>query len=363
MIKSAYIHIPFCKDICTYCDFCKYYYNEQLVDNYLLALDLEIKNRYRGDILNTIYIGGGTPSCLSFNQIRKLLDITKRFKFKDVEFTFECNIESIDEEKAKLLKSYGVNRLSVGVQTFNSKYLKWLNRKHNKTMVFKKINMLKKYFDNINIDLIYAIPQQTLTDLKRDIDMFLKLDIMHISTYSLIIEEHTILGNWGVINIDDELDAKMYKLIMERLQGYEHYEISNFGKKKSLHNLNYWNNDEYYGFGMGASGYEDNVRYTNTRSINHYLKGNYRYEKHLLSFNETVENAFILELRKIKGINKHTFFDKYHFDIMKVQPVLNLIADGRLVDDGQNIFIDQEYLYTSNDILVEFLGVDYEKYI
>lgn len=366
-VSSVYIHIPFCEDICSYCDFCKFYYNSDLVDKYLIELEKEIINNYQGEIIETIYIGGGTPSSLSLEQIKRLLDITKIFKVKDLEFTFECNIENIDEDKIKLLTKYGVNRISIGVQTFNYDYLSFLNRKHTKDEVFQKISMIKNYIDNINIDLIYAIPNETLLDVEKDIELFLTLDVKHISTYSLIIEDNTILSRIKTQDIDDELDYNMYKLICDKLKenGYHHYEISNFSKPgyESKHNLVYWNNNEYYGFGMGASGYIDKIRYTNTKSINHYLEGNYIYIEDKLSFNETIENALILGLRKIDGIDIRLFYNKYKIDLMEIDIINSLINENKLVYDNKFIKINEDYIYTSNDILIEFMGVNYEKYI
>ena len=214
-IKSVYIHIPFCDTICSYCDFCKYLKNDEWVDKYLVALEKEISLRYKGDEIETIYIGGGTPSSLNLEQLDKLFNILKIINKKEsIEFTFECNIENINKDKLKLLYDNGVNRLSIGIQTFNKDLLKYLNRNHTETEVFDKINLAKKIgFKNINIDLIYAIPGQTLSELNKDIDKFLKLDITHISTYSLIIEPHTLLYINKVNNIDEDLDYEMYKKI------------------------------------------------------------------------------------------------------------------------------------------------------
>ena len=275
MIRSAYIHIPFCMSICSYCDFCKFYYNREMVNKYLSALEQEINSRYKGEVLNTIYIGGGTPSCLNIEELTRLFEILKVFKIDNLEYTIECNIENITEEKLVLFKKYGINRISIGIQTFNDKYIKYLNRNHTKNSAIETINLVKKYFDNINVDLIYALPKQTLEELGNDIDIYLGLDISHISTYSLLIEPHTMLYNNNEENIDENLDYEMYKLICNKLSDYEHYETSNFGKIKSRHNLVYWNNEEYYGFGMGASGYINSIRYDNTRSFNEYIKGNY----------------------------------------------------------------------------------------
>ena len=367
MNNAVYIHIPFCKDICTYCDFCKFYYDNNLADKYLESLEKEIIKYYNGEIIKTIYIGGGTPSILNNNQIEKLMNIINIFNKNVEEFTFECNIESINEEKIRILSKYGVNRISIGIQTFNEKYLKYLNRKHTSEEVISKVNMIKKYIDNINIDLIYAIEGQTLYDLEKDIDKFLDLNINHISTYSLIIEPHTVLSNNNVEVIDDELDYEMYKLICNKLESnnYIHYETSNFAKTgyESKHNLVYWNNNYYYGFGLGASGYIDNIRYTNTKSINNYLNSKYRYIEEKLNINEIIENEFILGFRKIEGINISKMYKKYNLDIKKIDFIIKLINEKKLVIDNNNLKINSDYIYISNDILIEFLGVDYEKYI
>ena len=213
-MKSDYIHIPFCNTICSYCDFCKFLKNKEWVDKYLTILNKEISSTYKSEVLDTLYIGGGTPSSLDIDELNKLFDILKIFNLSDTyEFTFECNIESITEEKLKLLKENRVNRISIGIETFNDKYLTFLNRHHTKESALKTINLVKKYFDNINIDLMYAIPGETLKELESDIDILLNLDIPHISTYSLIIEENTKLYEDRTEYIDDELDSDMYDLM------------------------------------------------------------------------------------------------------------------------------------------------------
>jgi len=361
---SIYIHIPFCDTICSYCDFCKVFYNSSLVDDYLSALSREVDKYYNGEVIDTIYIGGGTPSCLSYEQLKVLFSIISKFKFNDIyEFTFECNIESIDYDKLKFLFDSGVNRLSIGVQTFNVKFLKFLNRNHTSDLVVNRIRMAREIgFDNINIDLIYAIPGETLDDLNYDIDMFLGLGINHISTYSLILEEHTKLHVDGISSIDEDIDRSMYDLICDRLSsnGFNHYEISNFCKDgyESKHNLVYWNNNNYYGFGCGASGYIGNVRYDNTRSLNKYIKGEYRLNEDVLDRNSIIENEFILGFRKINGINICDFNQKYGNIFNSV--VNKKILEGKLINDGVNIFINPDYIYVSNSILVDFIGEKYE---
>ena len=360
-VNSVYIHIPFCDSICTYCDFCKFIKNDKWTNSYLDELEKEIKDKYNFEEINTIYIGGGTPSSLNIEELNKLFKIIKIFKLsKNLEFTFECNIENIDYDKLKLLYENGVNRLSIGVQTFNEKFLKYLNRNHKKDDVIKKISTAKKIgFKNINIDLMYAFPGETIDDLNKDIDEFLKLDISHISLYSLMIEPNTKLFIDKEKNISEDLDYEMYENICNRLSkyNYEHYEISNFAKAgyESKHNLTYWNNLEYYGFGIGASGYINGIRYENTRSINKYLSGKYESESHKLDIKEKIENEFILGLRKIKGINKIDFKNKYNIDIKNIEVVRKLISTNKLIEDEKNIYINPKYIYTSNEILIEFI--------
>lgn len=364
MVKSAYIHIPFCDNICSYCDFCKLLKNDEWISLYLDTLEKEIKEKYKGEILDTIYIGGGTPSSLSISQLNKLFSILKIFNFsKTKEFTFECNIENITMEKLELLYKNGVNRLSIGIQTFNEKYLNYLNRKHDIKMIKDKITIAKNIsFKNINIDLIYALKDETIEELNNDLNLFLKLNIEHISTYSLIIEPNTKLYIKGENNIDENIDYEMYKLICKKLEknGYNHYEISNFSKTgyESKHNITYWENSEYYGFGMGASGYIDSVRYDNTRGLNEYLKGNYIRDKHLLNAKEKIENEFILGFRKIKGINKLSFKKKYNIDIKSIDIVNVLLKENKLLEDKKNIYINPKYIYVSNDILINFIDLN-----
>lgn len=359
---SVYIHIPFCSNICSYCDFCKMYYNKKWIDKYLDRLDEEVDMYYKSDIVNTIYIGGGTPSCLNIDELERLLEITNKFKkSKSVEFTIEVNIEDINIDKINLFKKYNINRISIGIQTFNKKHLKLLNRYHEYEDVYNKINLLKNNgFNNINIDLIYAIENETIEELKEDLDLYLKLDINHISCYSLMIDKNTKLYIDKVKNIDEELDTKMYKFIENYLEekGYNHYEISNYSKSnfESKHNLTYWNNSFYYGFGLGASGYIKNTRYTNTKNLNKYFTS-FEREVEYLDKNDIIEYEMILGLRKFKGVNKHDFKNKYGLSIYDAFDIENLILNKMLIDDGTHIYINKDYMYVSNEILTNFIGV------
>ena len=191
-IKSCYIHIPFCKKICTYCDFCKMYYNKNQVSSYLKELENEIKTNYKNETLKTLYIGGGTPSSLDIEDLNKLKNILEIFKLeKEYEFTFECNPNDINEKFLEKLKELKVNRISIGIQSFNKEILKTLGREENSTI--EKIKLAKKYFKNINIDLIYGVNNQSLEMLKEDLETIKKLDLPHISIYSLILDCNSLL--------------------------------------------------------------------------------------------------------------------------------------------------------------------------
>lgn len=357
-MKSIYIHIPFCNNICSYCDFAKVFYNEKYVLKYLESLEYEINNNYKNEIIETLYIGGGTPSSLSIKELNRLFNILKKIKLSDnYEFTIECNIDSLTKEKIDLFKSNKVNRLSIGIETFNKKYLSFLNRKEFNLDI---LEYAKKNFNNINIDLIYAIPNETIEELNKDIDEFLKLNINHISLYSLIIEPHTKLYIDNVKNIDEDLDYEMYKLIDKRLKenGYIHYEISNYSKKgyESKHNLTYWDNKKYYGFGLGASGYIDNIRYTNTRNLDKYINHVYDRDITILDKNMEMENEMILGLRKLKGVNLKEFKEKFNIDIKEKFNIDKLIKEEKLIIKDNYIFINPRYIYLSNDILINFIG-------
>lgn len=359
MVKSAYIHIPFCNNICSYCDFCKLLYNKNFVKKYLDALEKEITNNYKNEILDTIYVGGGTPSSLSVSELNKLFSIIKIFKLsKEYEFTFEVNIEDITEEKLEILKENKVNRLSIGIESFNDKYLKYLGRNYTSDIINEKVELAKKYFDNINVDLMYALKNESLNDLEEDIDKILKLDIKHISCYSLIIEKNTKLYIDNTKYISDDLDSDMYDLIDKKLENkYHRYEVSNYSitSYESRHNLTYWKNNEYYGFGLGAAGYIDNIRYTNTRNLSKYISGNYEKQEEVLTKEDKIKYEFILGLRLTSGINKDNFNKKYGININEIEVIKKLINKGLLIDDKINIYVPKKYFYVLNDILVNFV--------
>lgn len=361
MIKSCYIHIPFCKDICAYCDFCKLKYHKKFINKYLDALEKEIHSTYHNEELETIYIGGGTPSILSLDELKRLFNIISVLKKSDkVEYTIEGNFESTTKEKLELYKEVGINRLSFGIESMNPNNLLFLQREEEPN----KIEEVLKYarllgFNNINLDLMYALPTENLFILENDINYLLSLDVEHISTYSLIIEDHTILKINNVKNIEQEKDLEMYELICKKLKenGFLHYEISNFAKAgfESKHNKTYWQNNEYYGFGVGASSYINNERINNTRSITKYCQNEFIKEKEVLSEKDKIEYEVILNLRMNTGIDLDLFLKKYNKELKEYYDYEQLIEDKLLCLNKNHLFIPENKWYISNEIIVRLL--------
>lgn len=355
-----YIHVPFCNKICSYCDFPKVLYNKKYINKYLDCLKEEILSRYSGEIVKSIFIGGGTPTCLDYNELEKLLNITKIFDIdNEYEFTIESNVDTLDYSKIELLDRYGVNRVSLGVESFNNNILKELNRDGTKDRVFNVVKLLKdKNINNISIDLMYGV-NDDMDILKRDVAYFLKLDIPHVSFYSLIIEDNTVFKLQNREYIDEDIEYKMYNYIEKVLTDneYIHYETSNYAKVgfESIHNINYWDNGFYYGFGLGAISFIDNYRVTNTKNLTKYLSGEFCLDKEYENIETRISNALILGLRKIKGIDVLDFKDKYKVDIVSLYNIKKLIKENKLILEDGFLFINPEFYYLSNEILLNFV--------
>lgn len=360
-MESVYVHIPFCKSICSYCDFCKMFYNGAWVTQYLNSMINEIKDKYLGEKIKTLYVGGGTPSALSLKDLKYLFEIINKMNLDELEeFTFECNLNDITEELLMFLKENKVNRLSIGIESFNENKLKFMERNHSFEEATNAMKLIRKTgFDNVNIDLIYGIPGETLKDLKKDLDLILKLDPDHISTYSLIVEDNTKISKQGVLPISEELDASMYEYIVDKLdsKNYKHYEVSNFAKKskESKHNLQYWNNEEYYGFGLGAHGYIHGVRYENTRSLTKYNNGEFLKKEELLSKEDKMDNELMLGFRKMEGISLKEFFMKYEVNMQEVFDLRDALKNEELIVKDEYIYINPKYIYVMNEILIKLL--------
>ena len=368
---SAYVHIPFCTQICYYCDFSKVFIKNQPVDSYLEHL-LQEFHSYDIQKLRTLYIGGGTPTALSAPQLEVLLDgLTKNLDLSVLEeLTIEANPGDLDEHKIAVLKNSAVNRVSLGVQTFDDKMLKKIGRSHLEKDIYENIDRLKLAgFDNISIDLIYALPGQTMDQVKDNVAKAIALDIPHMSLYSLILENHTVFMNRmrrGKLPLPkEEVEAEMFEYIIAELEraGFEHYEISNFSKPgfESRHNLMYWDNAEYYGIGAGASGYVNGVRYKNHGPIRHYLKaveeGNARIHEEHLSLREQMEEEMFLGLRKKTGVSKARFEEKFStsFENLYGQVVRDLCHQGLLQVEGQQIRMTKKGLFLGDTVAERFI--------
>ena len=368
---SAYVHIPFCTQICYYCDFSKVFIKNQPVDSYLEHL-IEEYHSYNIKKLRTLYIGGGTPTALSAPQLAFLLEkLTDKLDLSYLEeLTIEANPGDLDEEKIAVLKDSPVNRVSLGVQTFNDRMLKQIGRSHLEKDIYENIANLKKAgFDNISIDLIYALPKQTMDDVKTNVAKAIALDIPHMSLYSLILENHTVFMNRmrrGKLPLPKEdLEAEMFDYIIAELEkaGFEHYEISNFSKPgfESRHNLMYWDNAEYYGIGAGASGYVDGVRYKNHGPIRHYLQaveaGNARVQEEVLTLKEKMEEEMFLGLRKKSGVSKKRFEEKFgrSFEDQYGAVVSDLTEQGLLVPDRDIVRMTKQGLFLGDTVAEKFI--------
>ncbi|HGC9427571.1 TPA: radical SAM family heme chaperone HemW [Streptococcus agalactiae] len=368
---SAYVHIPFCTQICYYCDFSKVFIKNQPVDAYLQALIREFRS-YDITELRTLYIGGGTPTSISAVQLDYLLtELSRDLNLNTLEeFTIEANPGDLTVDKIEVLQKSAVNRVSLGVQTFNDKHLKRIGRSHNEAQIYSTIDALKTAgFQNISIDLIYALPGQTMDDVRSNVAKALSLNIPHLSLYSLILEHHTVFMNKmrrGKLHLPTEdLEAEMFEYIISEMErnGFEHYEISNFTKPgfESRHNLMYWDNVEYYGVGAGASGYLDGIRYRNRGPIQHYLKGvsegNARLSEEVLSKNEMMEEELFLGLRKKEGVSIGKFEQKFGMSFEKRygQIVQELQSDGLLKENNGFIQMTKKGLFLGDTVAEKFI--------
>ncbi len=368
---SAYVHIPFCTQICYYCDFSKVFIKNQPVDSYLEHL-LEEFRFYDIQKLRTLYIGGGTPTALSAPQLEVLLKgLTKNLDLSVLEeLTIEANPGDLDADKIAVLKNSAVNRVSLGVQTFDNKMLKKIGRSHLEKDIYENIDRLKLAgFDNISIDLIYALPGQTMEQVKENVAKAIGLDIPHMSLYSLILENHTVFMNRmrrGKLPLPkEELEAEMFEYIIAELEraGFEHYEISNFSKIgfESRHNLMYWDNAEYYGIGAGASGYVNGVRYKNHGPIRHYLsaveEGNARITEEHLSQKEQMEEEMFLGLRKKSGVSMARFEEKFgrSFDELYGEIVRDLVQKGLMQIEGDRVRMTKRGLFLGDTVAERFI--------
>jgi putative oxygen-independent coproporphyrinogen III oxidase len=377
MVKSAYIHIPFCEHICHYCDFNKFFLQGQPVDEYLKNLGQEIRSRVgsgNSQEIDTIFVGGGTPTALNAKQLDTLCEeITTSLPYNKGEFTFEANPGDLTEDKLKVLIDHGVNRLSFGVQSFNDDLLKGIGRSHRSKDVYTSLEAAQKVgFSNISIDLIYSLPKQTEEDFQGTLTKALDLQLPHYSAYSLIVEPKTVFYNLmrkGKLPLpSQEQEANMYELLIESMAKYgiNQYEISNFAKEgyESKHNLVYWDNNEYYGLGAGAHGYINGVRYSNYGPLKKYMdpinEGRLpTIQEHTVTREEMMEEEMFLGLRKVEGVSKSMFHEKFGCTIESVfKSSLEEMQNRKLLHvDGERVALTMQGRFLGNEVFQSFLGV------
>ena len=378
-MSGIYIHIPFCKQRCVYCDFYKEIADDEArIDRYIQALIREIQQRkdYLPDKkIATIYFGGGTPSVLSYRHFKAIFDVLHEYYNIDAEaeITLEANPDDLNEEYLRLLATLPFNRLSVGIQTFNDKLLKLLNRRHDAKEAISALEMVRKYdFNNISIDLIYALPNQNLEDWKSDLSQAFALNPEHISAYGLSYEKGTELWKMRkegfVHETEDELSLAMFdymRLIM-REKGYETYEISNYAKPhyRSKHNSAYWKFISYLGLGPSAHSFDGKARQWNVSSEKIYIEKieneAIAYHKEILSQQDLYNDYIMVALRTSEGIDlqylQSTFDDEYHQYCM--QQVDNQIKNNNIILENDRLFLSEKGIHIANPITVELMKTD-----
>lgn len=323
-MKHLYLHVPFCQNICFYCDFKRNIYQSEMVDKWLKKIIQEVQKKHTDSSLETIYIGGGTPTSLSLLQLQELLEAIQPYSKHCIEYTIEANVESISEPLLILLKQYGVNRISLGIQSFQPTLLKEMNRSHTVSQIEKAMILLHKHqLSNVSIDLMYGFEGQTMNLWKEDLHQSVNMPfIKHLSLYSLTIEENSVFGRQNKKTCDRSLEEEMYAYAQSFLkeQGFIQYEVSNFAKEgyESKHNIGYWQYNDFYGIGVGASGKENHERYEIVGSIKDYIEKETNMECIALTVEEEMFEQIMMSLRMKQGLDEQLFLARYHMNIWEV---------------------------------------------
>ena len=370
MNRGLYIHIPFCHHICSYCDFAKRVSSQEIQEKYIDALIKEIQ-MYQNDgfpfnEITTLYIGGGTPSSIGIPLLKKLLQfLSETVDLKKLsEFTVELNPEDLSEELSILLNSFAVTRVSIGIQSFNERILKLLNRPFDVSQFNKQYLFLQSLIPNINLDLMYAVPSQTLDEFKDSLTKAITLNPMHLSIYSLILEEKTVFSKLvqdGKLKmVSEDLEMEMVQLIDQIVTPiYPKYEVSNYAKPgyQSLHNLGYWNNEEYLGVGLSGASYYQGERYQNTKDLKTYFDSisNLKFpifEREVLSKYHEKQYHLILGFRKCEGINLAQYAMRFYSSIYQDFPDLaEFLQAGYFEEIDGFVRIKSQYFYVMNYLL------------
>ncbi len=363
-VEHLYVHIPFCRCICAYCDFYKLKYQENMADKFVYAFHKEVENKQLNSNLKTIYLGGGTPSALTEEQLEATLSILDQYRHHVEEYTIECNPESITKEKLAIMVKYGVNRISLGVQSFDDRLQNIMERICPKQEILDVIQMIyENGITNISVDFIYGLPTQTLAMWENDLNEIVRNPyISHLSLYSLTIEKNTKFQKLGYQPANSELETQMYDKAIEILTkfGFEQYEISSFTKNKqySKHNLSYWNYKDFYGLGPGASGKENLVRYDNERNLINYTSFKFNQNLIPLSLEDNIYEHIMMNLRVKWGINIDEFNQIHQINLVeKYQDAINKNIEKKwLVLENGYLKTTYEGMFALHDILVDFLG-------
>ena len=357
---GIYIHIPFCKKKCYYCDFVSYCNKDNLIENYIKAVKKEIQMQNIQSQITTIYIGGGTPSYIDSKYIEEILEELKSKNIaSNAEITIEVNPGTVTKEKMQEYKKIGINRISIGLQTTQNNLLKQIGRIHNFEEFLETYNITRKTgFKNINVDLMIGLPNQSIQDIKITLEKIIKLNPEHISVYSLIVEEKTPIEDKiskGELELpDEETERNMYWYVKNTLElnGYKHYEISNFAKigYESKHNVNCWEQKEYFGFGIAAHSYRDITRYSNITNIEEYIKNikNQKIERNRIIHeiqkeDDKKKEYMLLGLRKIDGIKISEFKNKFGDN-----PIYLFRNQLKRLNDEELIIIDDDTIKLTN---------------
>ncbi|WP_212508607.1 radical SAM family heme chaperone HemW [Litoribacterium kuwaitense] len=380
-MKAAYLHVPFCQQICHYCDFSKVFIENQPVDDYLNALHDEVEATLRlsppDAPLHSIFIGGGTPTALEISQLKKLLSTVQELVLpiceSDAEFTVEANPNDLNLATLRELKAGGVNRLSIGQQAFQDAILQTIGRTHRAHDIVDVVERARKVgIEQISIDLMYGLPGQTVADWEESLQKAIALNVDHISAYSLQVEPKTVFYNLhmrGKLPLPPEDDeADMFELLTERLTeaGFAQYEISNFAQPgcESRHNLTYWNNDEYLGAGAGAHGYIQGVRTVNIRPVAKYIEGvragSPHLEMHTVTVRERMEEELFLGLRKSEGVSYERFKGKFGMEMPDpFQNTIQTFIEKKLLTEvNGSVKLTDEGRLLGNEVFQSFLGLD-----
>ena len=369
---SLYIHIPFCKQRCFYCDFPTFAGKERFREEYIDALIKEIKEKCSDYLIKTIFIGGGTPSYLEENELEKLLMAVSKLNLLDkLEYSMECNPGTVNENKLKIMKKYGINRISFGLQSCNDNLLKKIGRIHTFKEFLENYNLARKVgFDNINVDLMYGLPNLNIQDWKNTLEIICELKPEHISAYSLIIEEGTAF--YKLYEKDKlELPSEDEERVMDKItkdilkaNGYHQYEISNFALdgKECEHNKVYWSLEEYIGVGSASSSYMDGYRFANTSNINDYIEKisnnvSVVIDKYKNSIEDEMEEFVFMGLRMVYGIDLLNFEKKFGVDINSIykEIIEKNIKGGLLVVKENKMFLTAKGMELSNSVMSDFI--------